>query len=136
LHAHSSFVPWHLVASNSIDRSGKALKNIAVSSALKISLKPHRQRRWTTRLSTNNWHLLHFCGNGLLLKNFFKFPTLAKSTPQTQSRAWCKTIVTTSFYVRSYNSFAPSPRGEVCDFDQLIAKLENILILQEHLIMA
>jgi len=26
------------------------------------------------------------------------------------SRAWCKTIVTTSFYIRSYNSFAPSPR--------------------------
>ena len=26
------------------------------------------------------------------------------------SRAWCKTIVTTSFYIRSYNSFAPSPQ--------------------------
>jgi len=26
------------------------------------------------------------------------------------SRAWCKTIVTTSFYIRSYNNFAPSPR--------------------------
>ena len=26
------------------------------------------------------------------------------------SRAWCKTIVTTSFYIRTYNSFAPSPR--------------------------
>jgi len=30
---------------------------------------------------------------------------------QTKSRAWCKTIVTTSFYIRSYNSFAPSPRN-------------------------
>ena len=29
------------------------------------------------------------------------------------SRAWCKTIVTTSFYIRSYNSFAPSPRYAV-----------------------
>ena len=28
----------------------------------------------------------------------------------TVSRAWCKTIVTTSFYIRSYNSFAPSPQ--------------------------
>jgi len=30
---------------------------------------------------------------------------------QTISRAWCKTIVTTctSFYIGSYNSFAPSP---------------------------
>ena len=28
----------------------------------------------------------------------------------TISRAWCKTIITTSFYIRSYNSFAPSPR--------------------------
>jgi len=26
------------------------------------------------------------------------------------ARAWCKTIVTTSFYIRSYNSFAPSPQ--------------------------
>jgi len=26
-----------------------------------------------------------------------------------KSRAWCKTIVTTSFYIRSYNSFAPIP---------------------------
>jgi len=25
-------------------------------------------------------------------------------------RAWCKTIVTTLFYIRSYNSFATSPR--------------------------
>jgi len=25
-------------------------------------------------------------------------------------RAWCKSIVTTSLYIRSYNSFAPSPR--------------------------
>jgi len=25
-------------------------------------------------------------------------------------RAWCKTIVTTSFYIRSYNGFAPSTR--------------------------
>ena len=29
---------------------------------------------------------------------------------KTVSRAWCKTIVTTTFYIRSYNSFAPSPR--------------------------
>ena len=26
-------------------------------------------------------------------------------------RAWCKTIVTNSFYIRSYNSFAPIPRN-------------------------
>ena len=31
----------------------------------------------------------------------------------TITRAWCKTIVTTSFYIRSYNSFAPSPRKTV-----------------------
>ena len=30
------------------------------------------------------------------------------------SRAWCKTIGTTSFYIRSYNSFAPSPRYILC----------------------
>jgi len=28
----------------------------------------------------------------------------------TISRTWCKTIITTSFYIRSYNSFAPIPR--------------------------
>ena len=28
-----------------------------------------------------------------------------------QSRAWCKTNVTTAFYIRIYNSFAPSPRN-------------------------
>jgi len=34
------------------------------------------------------------------------------------SRAWCKTIVhvTTSFYIRRYNSFAPSPRFGVASF--------------------
>ena len=30
------------------------------------------------------------------------------------SRDWCKTIVTTSFYIRSYNSFAPSTWYSVC----------------------
>ena len=30
--------------------------------------------------------------------------------PYCALRAWCKTIVTISFYIRSYNSFAPSPR--------------------------
>jgi len=29
------------------------------------------------------------------------------------SRAWCKNNVTTSFYIRSYNSFAPNPRYAV-----------------------
>jgi len=28
-----------------------------------------------------------------------------------KSRAWCKTTVTTLFYIRRYNSFAPSPRN-------------------------
>jgi len=32
---------------------------------------------------------------------------------RSKSRAWCKTIVTTSFYIRSYNSFAPSPQNTV-----------------------
>ena len=30
------------------------------------------------------------------------------------ARAWCKTIVTTSFYIRSYNSFTPSPGNAHC----------------------
>ena len=38
-------------------------------------------------------------------------------------RAWCKTIVTTSFYIRSYNSFASSPRIvyriHVCDISHV-----------------
>ena len=34
------------------------------------------------------------------------FVWVYNSTP----KAWCKTIVTTSFYIRSYISFAPSPR--------------------------
>jgi len=45
-------------------------------------------------------------------------PTHLNSTRHKQgtstSRVWCKTIVTTSFYIRSYNSFAPSPRHAVC----------------------
>jgi len=44
------------------------------------------------------------------LHNFFKVNfTLNKA------RAWCKTFVTTSFYIRSYcnNSFAPSPRKAI-----------------------
>ena len=34
-----------------------------------------------------------------------------------KSRAWCKTIVTTSFYIRSYSSFALSHRNRFkqCD---------------------
>ena len=32
------------------------------------------------------------------------------NTENYNSRAWYKTIVITSFYIRSYNSFAPSPR--------------------------
>jgi len=39
------------------------------------------------------------------------------------SRAWCKTIVTTSFYIRSYNSFAPSPRFAVYYNDFLKIKI-------------
>jgi len=30
-----------------------------------------------------------------------------------KSRTWCKTIVTTSFYIRTCNSFAPSPQNMV-----------------------
>ena len=32
---------------------------------------------------------------------------------KSKSRAWCKTIVTTSFYIRSCNSFAPSTRNVI-----------------------
>jgi len=46
----------------------------------------------------------HHMGSSPYCSNVSTF-TLIKSA----SRAWCKTIVTTSFYIRSYNSFAPSP---------------------------
>jgi len=32
---------------------------------------------------------------------------------ENKSKAWCKTIVTTIFYIKRYNSFAPSPRNAV-----------------------
>jgi len=35
------------------------------------------------------------------------------------SRVWCKTIVTTSFYIRSFNSFAPSPRCVMNCFENI-----------------
>ena len=46
------------------------------------------------------------------LMNFFAccYQTELINLTVTVSRAWCKAIVTTSFYKRSYNSFAPSPR--------------------------
>jgi len=43
-------------------------------------------------------------------KDFLKADFFYVPQRESISRAWCKTIVTTSFYIMSYNSFAPSPR--------------------------
>ena len=56
----------------------------------------------------------HFGGHFGRHLRFLKTLKGAKPAPdeilKSIARAWCKTIVTTSFYIRSYNSFAPSPR--------------------------
>jgi len=44
------------------------------------------------------------------------------------SRTWCKTIVTTSFYIRSYNSFAPNPR--IVYKDMIVCTMSGVLCLQ------
>jgi len=48
------------------------------------------------------------------------------------SRAWCKTIVTTSFYIRSCNSFAPSPRYILWSF--IRTNLQNNEIISDLLL--
>ena len=61
----------------------------------------------------------HRCPCGLKIRNFSSHFRLQKSNhckshlvliKNITSRAWCKTIVTTLFYILSYNSFAPDPR--------------------------
>jgi len=58
------------------------------------------------------------------------------------SRAWCKTVITTSFYIRRYNSFAPSPRIVHKVFDNVtsprklvLSKLINCMIPSNKLSM-
>ena len=41
-------------------------------------------------------------------------------------RAWCKTIVTTLFYIISYNSLAPSPEFDTNDLCNLIIFMINM----------
>jgi len=53
--------------------------------------------------------------------NMRKLIYLVRMTWMVISRDWCKNIVTASFYVRSYTSFAPSPHG------RHVATQENIL---------
>jgi len=49
------------------------------------------------------------------------------------SRAWYKTIVTTSFYTRSNNSFALSPRYSVCCFYDCVSAVTVLLFEQAGL---
>jgi len=62
----------------------------------------------------------HHMGSSPYCSKVPKF-TLIKSA----SRAWCKTIVTTSFYIRSYNSFAPSPRHTILPWASCTANIHQ-----------
>ena len=64
----------------------------------KLSYEP---RKWLKKLAL-------LVGNIDHLQNFLL--NIRREKWICMPRSWCKTIVTTSFYIRSYNSFAPSPR--------------------------
>ena len=53
-----------------------------------------------------------------------QFPQLVRYAER-NSRAWCKTIVTTLFYIRRYNSFAPSSQIAVMSLNGTLGKLLN-----------
>ena len=52
----------------------------------------------------------------LILSTFMSDSCLYKRKP----RAWCKTIVTTLFYITSYNNYAPSPGNKVYFYSGLM----------------
>ena len=61
-----------------------------------------------------NIQFLHYCleqKGKKTKKGYYQACIQCIKMQESKSRAWCKTIVTTSFYIRSYNSFAPSPRN-------------------------
>ena len=57
-------------------------------------------------------------------EHYFCFTSLVGIYVSKKSRAWCKTIVATWFYITSYNSSAPSPRNAklhtACCYDNII----------------
>jgi len=64
----------------------------------------HHCHQWKWRGAGGSWRIAKKNKRYIVLQLF------------SLSRAWCKTMVTTSFYIRSYNSFAPSPRYALLSF--------------------
>jgi len=69
---------------------------------------------------TNTLHVSLFCFKQHLFETSYNFINIyvcldvewkCSRASINKPRAWCKTIVTTSFYIRTYDSFAPSPRN-------------------------